>query len=245
MTWPVNPIQWISAFYRDKDYEETFWAQHNAIDIRVPQWTSIEAPMDWYVMHVTKPTSQDYSYVAIKHYDWFVTVYWHLSEVLVEEFQFIEKWQIFAKSWWEYWTFWAWYITTGPHLHFEVFKNMEYIDPFSVLDLSYIKNQELPAKYALKFEIDFKNRNWYDYQEMNSNSKVFELKWQNEIERQKYLITNYAAAWFNDWQMWIDESLDWAVDPSFVMCIWLAESWLWRNLTSAYNVWNVWNNDRW
>jgi hypothetical protein len=36
---------------------------------------------------------------------------------------------------------------------------MEYIDPFSVLDLSYIKNQELPAKYALKFEIDFKNKN--------------------------------------------------------------------------------------
>ena len=45
--------------------------------------------------------------------------------------------------------------------------------------------------------------------------------------------------------MWIDEALDWNVDPSLIMCIWLAESWLGKNLTTAYNIWNVWNNDRW
>jgi hypothetical protein len=29
------------------------------------------------------------------------------------------------------------------------------------------------------------------------------------------------------------------------MCIWLAESSLWRNLKTSYNVWNVWNVDSW
>ena len=245
LTWPVNPIQWITAYFRDKEYEQMFWAEHNAIDIKVPQWTSIEAPMDGYVIYMSKPTSQDYSYIALKHYDWFVTVYWHLSEILVEDFQYVEKWQIFARTGWEYWTYWAWYITTGPHLHFEVFQDKEYIDPLSVLDLSYIRYQVLPEKYSLKYEIDFRNTKWYDYVDASTNSKVFKLEWKDEIERQEYLIRNYAASWFNDWGVWIDESLNWWIDPSFVMCIWLAESWLWNNLTSAYNIWNVWNNDRW
>lgn len=244
LEWPVNPIQWITAYYRDRWYEETFWAQHNAVDIRVPQWTYVEAPMDWYVMYMRKPDSLDYSYMAIKHYDWYITVYWHLSEILVDEFQFVQKWEIIAKTGWEYGTFWAWYVTTWPHLHFEVFKDKEYIDPLAILDLTYIKYQKLPEKYELKYAIDFRNRNGYEYANLSSNSKILKLEWKTEIERQQYLINNYAAAWFRDWDMWINQSLDWWIDPSFVMCIWLAESGLGKSLVSAYNVWNVGNNDR-
>jgi len=29
------------------------------------------------------------------------------------------------------------------------------------------------------------------------------------------------------------------------MCIWLAESSLWRSLKTSYNVWNIWNVDSW
>lgn len=244
ISWPVNPVQWVSAYYKDDEYKELFWADHNAIDIKVPQWTSIESPMDWYVVYLRKPTDPDYSYVAIKHYDWFLTVYWHLSEIMVEQYEFVEKWQVFAKSGWEYWTYWAWYVTTWPHLHFEVFKDKEYIDPFSVLDLSYIKYQSLPSKYREKYYLDFKAKNWYNYSEASSNSKLFKLEWNNEIERQKSLISTYAVWEFRNWQIWVDEALDWNVDPSFVMCIWLAESSLWKNLTTPYNIWNVWNNDR-
>ena len=245
ISWPVNPVQWISAYYQDQEYKELFWANHNAIDIKVPQWTSIEAPMDWYVVYVRAPTDQDYSYLAIKHYDWFLTVYWHLSEVYVSQYEYVEKWQIFAKSGWEYWTAWAWYVTTWPHLHLEVFKDKEYIDPLSVLDLSYIKYQSLPSKYRDKYALDFEAKNGYAYAESGSNSKLFKVEWSNEIERQKYLISHYAVWAFSNWQMWIDEALDWNVDPSMVMCIGLAESSLWKNLTTPYNVWNVWNNDRW
>lgn len=243
-SWPVNPVRWVSAYFMDDEYKDLFWANHNAIDIVVPQWTSIEAPMDWYVVYLNPPNTQDYSYLAIKHYDWYLSVYGHLSEILVEQYEYVEKWQVIAKSGWEYGTAWAWYVTTGPHLHFEVFKDKQYIDPFSVLDLSYINYQWLPSKYRDKYNADYKHKNWYDYSEQSSNTKLFKLEWDNEVERQKYLISKYAIWAFNNWQMWIEEALDWSIDPSLVMCIWLAESWLGKNLTTAYNIWNVWNNDR-
>jgi hypothetical protein len=201
--------------------------------------------MDWYVVYLNEPDSEDYSYIALKHYDWYLTVYGHVSEIMVNEFDYIEKWQVFAKTWWEFWTNGAWFLTTWPHLHFEVFREEEYIDPLTVLDLSYIKFQKLPDHYKSKYYIDFQNRKGYSYKDTSSNSKVFHLEWSNEIERQKYLINKYAVWTFNNWQMWVDESLDWNIDPSLVMCIGLAETTLWKNLSTPYNIWNVGNNDRW
>ena len=243
--WPVEPRKWISAYFHDKWYKKDFWSEHEAIDIVAEQWTSIRAPADWYVVHIEPPTSEDYAYVAIKHFDWYMTVYGHVSDVLVKEFDFVKKWDVFAQTWWEFWTLGAWYITTWPHLHFEVFKDKHYIDPLTVLDLSYIQFTRLPEKYQFKFYSDFKKRRWYEFKNKTTNTRVFKLKWDTEIERQKYLINTYATTAFDDWQMWVDESLEWNIDPSFVMCIWLAETTLGVNLASPYNVWNVWNNDRW
>lgn len=244
--WPVQPTMWISAYFHDPEYKKYFWVRHDAIDIVAPQWTPIKAPADWYVVHITPPDSDDYAYVAIKHFNWYLTVYWHISDVFVKEFDFVKKWEVFAQTWWEFWTLWAWYMTTWPHLHFEVFKDKKYIDPLTVLDLSYIQFTNLPEKYEFKYYLDFKKRKWYEFKNKKTrNSRVFKLKWDTEIERQKYLINTYASPAFRNWQMWVQESLEWNIDPSFVMCIWLAETTLGNNLASAYNVWNVWNNDRW
>ncbi|MDD2907570.1 MAG: peptidoglycan DD-metalloendopeptidase family protein [Candidatus Gracilibacteria bacterium] len=244
MRWPVNPIQGLSTYYHDEEYKELFGAEHNAIDIKVPQGTSIESPMDGYVVYLNPPTTQDYSYLAVKHADGYLTVYGHLSEILVEQYEYVEKGQIIAKSGGEYGTMGAGYVTTGPHLHFEVFKDKQYLDPLSVLDLSYIKYQELPSKYREKYNSDFESKNGYNYSEQSENSKLFKLEGDNEVERQQYLISHYAVGTFNNWQMWIDEALDGNVDPSLVMCIGLAESGLGKNLTTAYNIGNVGNNDR-
>ncbi len=245
LDWPVSPHRWITSFYHDDWYKKEFWVDHNAIDIRVAQGTPIKAPMDWYVIFVQKPVSEDYSFVAIKHYDWYITVYWHLSEVLVSEYDYIKKWEIFAKTGWEFWTKWAGYITSWAHLHFETFKDKEYVDPLNLLDLSYLDYNNLPKKYRLKYLFDFKWRKGYEYKDVNSNTKVFRLEWKTEIERQKFLLSKYANPAFSNWQTWLDESLIWNIDPSLTMCIWLAESGLWTNLTTRYNIWNVWNNDRW
>jgi hypothetical protein len=74
---------------------------------------------------------------------------------------------------------------------------------------------------------------------------VFNIEWENEIERQKFLLNKYASKEFNDWEMWVEEAEEAHVDSSFIMCIWLAETWLWRHLKTENNVWNVWNTDSW
>ncbi len=245
LNWPITPAYWISAYFHDEDYKKEIWDDHEAIDIMTPQGSSVRAPADWYVVYVNPPDSTDYSYVALKHSDWMVTVYWHLSEVLVKKYDFVNAWDIFAKSGWEFWTKWAWILTTWPHLHFEVFQNQEWRDPLSFLDTSYLAYDTLPEKYKYKFFDDYKFRKWYEYWDVTKSKRWLKVEWLTEIERQKSLIWKYAKWSFNNWSMWVEESLDWNVDPTFVMCIWIAETWLWNHTKTANNIWNVWNTDSW
>ena len=244
-TWPVFPSLWISAYFTDAGYIDIFWDDHDAIDIVAPQWSLIKAPADGYVTHITYPESPDYSFLSIKHANGYVTVYGHLSEILVDEFDYVKKWQVFAKTWWEFGTNGAGFLTTGPHLHFAVYYNKEYKDPLNYLDLSYLSYEYLPQKYRFKYYADFRERRGYEFQNKTQEENTFRIEWDTEIERQKYLIQTYARSDFRDWNMWVQESLDWGIDPTFVMCIGLAESGLGRNMKTPYNVWNVWNTDSW
>jgi len=240
-SWPIPPSYGLSAYFRDDGYRELFWDDHDALDIKSPQWSFIRAAADGYVTYVEPPETPDYSFLAIKHADGFTTVYGHLSEILVEELEFVEEGQIIAKSGWEVWTNGAGYLSTGPHLHFEVFQHQEYVDPMNYMDISYVSFWALPQKYHFKFYDDFKIRKWYEYKQVRPRQwNTFHIEWDTETQRQKSLITQYAAPAFRNWSMWVEESLDGNVDPSFVMCLWLAESWLGRNLKTPFNVWNVW-----
>lgn len=243
--WPVAPAYGISAYFQDKSYEDEIGWEHNAVDIKTPQWSSVKSGADWYVIYINPPTTEAYSYVAIKHSDGFVTVYWHLSEVLVRQYDYVKEWEVFAKSWWEYGTNWAWYLSTWPHLHFEVFQNKDFVDPLEFLDTSYITYAELPEKYKYKFYNDFKIRKWYEFEEVTKSKRWLKVEWLTEIERQKSLLDKYAMWWFRDWNMWIEEAIDGNIDPTFVMCIWIAETGLWKHTKTENNVWNVWNTDSW
>lgn len=247
-SWPVAPNNWLSAYFKDPDYEDVVWTSHDAIDIRTPQWTDVVAPADGYITYLRSPTDQNYAYVVLKHADGYITVYGHVSEILYPKFTFVKAWEVFAKSWWELWTNWAWYMTTWPHLHFEVYKDKSYIDPLDVLDLTVLWEDNLPnnQKYVYKFLDDYRERNGSDYDwDLTTEIKMFTLDWETEVDRQKDLLNNYAVWDFKNWDMWVEEWISWNIDPSFLMCVWLAESWLWRNLKTPYNVWNVWNTDSW
>lgn len=242
--WPVSPKLGISSFYRWENYTKLFGSEHDAIDIVANQGTIITAPADGYVIYLNEPKVWEYSFLALKHADGYVTVYGHLNEINVQAFDYVRKGQIFAKSWGAYGTKWAWLMTTGPHLHFEVFQNEESLDPLNHLDLSYVNYSNLLDKYKIKFESDFRIRKWYDYSKAVDSGRVFKLNGFTEVERQKDLIERYTHPNFRDWDMWVEESLNGNIDPTFTMCVWLAESGLWRNTLTQNNVWNIWNNDR-
>lgn len=245
LSWPIEPINGISAQFNDAEYIQALWADHWAIDLPINQWSDLKAAADWYVIYILPPESEEYAYVALKHANWYVTVYGHINEISVEKYDFVKRGEVFAKSWWVPWTLWAWYLSTWAHLHFEVFFEKELSDPLQFLDLSYLKIDSIPKKYVYKFYGDFKARMWYEYDGEKEASNVFRLSGWNEIERQKNLLNKYASNQFQNWDIWVEESIDGWIDPSFVMCIWLAETGLGRSLKTPYNVWNVWNTDSW
>ena len=243
--WPLYPYYGISAFFNDEDYRKEFGTNHGAIDIITPQGSPIKAPADGYVVFISPPTSSDYAFIALKHANGYVTVYGHISEILVHDLDFIQKGQVFAKSGGEYWTNGAWVLTTWPHVHFEVWKDKVLQDPLEHLDTSYLSYKTIPDKYKYKFSSDFKLRKGFSYEESlrEDGKQIFKIEGDTEVERQKSLLTKYAAPAFKDWNIWVEESLDGNIDPTFVMCIWLAETGLGNHLKTAYNVWNVGNTD--
>lgn len=248
LKWPVKPKKWISTFFHDAWYIALFWEDHEAIDIPTPQWTDIKAPADWYVIYINKPTAKWYSFVALKHSNWIITVYWHLSKVLVKQMQIVKEWEVFAKSWWTPWTAWAWPMTSWAHLHFEVWKDKKLQDPLNFLNISYLKPESLPSIYFSKYKKDYKARTWKEFKwilKSNRKSRTFKITWNTEIERQKNFLKKYASWPFKNWWLWVQEWIESKIDPTFLMCVWLAETWLWRNLKTPYNVWNVWNTDSW
>ncbi len=247
--WPIETKNLrISTYFHDNWYIRMFWEDHDAIDIPAKQWTEIKAPADAYVIYIQKPTKKWYWYIALKHSDWFVTVYWHISSVLVKDLEIIKKWEVFAKTWWTPWTLWAWPMTTWPHLHFEVWKEKKLVDPVTFLNISKINTENLPSIYFSKYKKDYKARTWNEFKwklESKRKSRTFKITWNNEIERQKNFLRKYWVWWFKNWSLWVEEGIEASIDPTFLMCVWLAETWLWKNLKTPYNIWNVWNTDSW
>jgi GH24 family phage-related lysozyme (muramidase) len=116
-------------------------------------------------MYVKDPVDEWYAYVVLKHTSWFITVYWHVSEVFVKKYDVVKAWEVFARSWWEFWTNWAWLMTTWPHLHFEVRKDRQVVDPLDYLDLTKIPYEKLPnvQKYLDKYASDYEEKYGYKY----------------------------------------------------------------------------------
>lgn len=82
---------------------------------------------------------------------------------------------------------------------------------------------------------------------LNSNNKgtttrlplsqtKFILIGNNENERQLYLLSKYATPDFQDLKIWKSTALANKIDPSFMMCVGLAESTLGQHLKTQYNI---------
>lgn len=186
------------------------------------QSSEVRSPMPGYVYFVNSPTKNGYGYFAIKHPNGFVTVYGHVSEIKVEKHDFVEAGQLIALSGGAPGTPGAGVMSSGPHLHFEVWENRETVDPLRYLDLTYLRFESLTNKYKYKFIEDLKLR--YGYMANTTKYDSFVLRGSTEIERQKYLLERYAYGTFDDWNAWTEEAVSAKLDPSFLMCIGLAET---------------------
>lgn len=146
LAWPVSPALGLSALFQDESYRKALGVVHNAVDIRIVQGSKVRAAADGVISKVAD-NGFAYSYIIIAHPDRMLTLYGHLSEILVEEGQIVRQGQVIGLSGGIPGTKGAGWLTTGAHLHFEVFKNFVHVDPLDFLPLEFVPIASLPEKY--------------------------------------------------------------------------------------------------
>ncbi|MFH0838109.1 MAG: peptidoglycan DD-metalloendopeptidase family protein [Patescibacteria group bacterium] len=138
--WPVPPNK-LTALFHDPTYPKK-WGIHQAIDIRAKQFTEIKAPANAYVFQ-TKDNGNGYNYIVLAHKNNLVTVYGHVSEIMVTPGTVVRKGEVIGLSGGTPGTKGAGLQTTGPHLHLEVWYKGESVNPLNYLPLS-----EMPIEYV-------------------------------------------------------------------------------------------------
>jgi len=95
---------------------------HNGIDIDVPVGTTVRAAASGKVQYTGEDPEGYGTVLILQHADGYLTVYGHLSSILVSKGQYVEVGQPIAESG-------NTGVSTGPHLHFEI-RNGEFpVDP--------------------------------------------------------------------------------------------------------------------
>ncbi len=128
--WPVEPALGISAYFMDEGYKERFKVEHYAIDIPTNQGTPVSAAADGLVKDVVDH-GLGYSYMTIDH-GGYVTVYGHLSRFDVQPGQRVKAGERIGLSGGTP-GLPGGGSSTGPHLHFGVYKDGKPVDPLKYL----------------------------------------------------------------------------------------------------------------
>lgn len=131
LVWPINPVYGISAHYMDTEYEDIFGREHPAIDIPIEQGSQIFAAAPGVVERVVD-NGMGYSYIILRH-GGVATLYGHISRFLVSEGQEVDVGMAIAESGGRPGSPGAGRLSTGPHLHFEVFYQGEHQNPLDFL----------------------------------------------------------------------------------------------------------------
>lgn len=132
LDWPIYPTRGISAYFMDPSYSSVFGINHYAIDIPTSQGSSIHAPASGYIIKY-RDAGYGYSYIVLYHGEGLSTVYGHVSASFVQEGQHVNRGDIIGLTGGMPGTRGAGWLTTGPHLHFEVRVNGVPVDPLNYL----------------------------------------------------------------------------------------------------------------
>lgn len=134
MSWPVEPTAGISAEFADAAYEDIFHMPHEAIDIPVVQGTPVRSAASGTVINVAD-NGLGYSYIIVRHRG-FATLYGHMSGFKAQKGDSVAEGQIIGLSGGIPGTKGAGPMTTGAHLHFELIRDGQKIDPMPYLPYS-------------------------------------------------------------------------------------------------------------
>ncbi len=126
---PLKVRYWLSSSYgwRDSPFNTGSRSFHGGIDMAVAQGTPIYPAMDGKV--TTAGYNATYgNYVIVTHHSGYKTLYGHMSKITCQKGNFVyaQKTQIGLVG--------STGLSTGPHLHFTVYKNGNTINPLSVLN---------------------------------------------------------------------------------------------------------------
>lgn len=121
LRWPVAKV--ITSPFGHRIGLEQYGIFHTGTDLGVPSGTPVRAAAAGRVMNLSGWYQQGYGWgVFIDHGNGVVTVYGHNSALTVSPGQYVQQGDVIALSGQ---TGWA----TGPHVHYEVRINGQYVDP--------------------------------------------------------------------------------------------------------------------
>jgi murein DD-endopeptidase MepM/ murein hydrolase activator NlpD len=117
------------GFEPSASYHGTFYPHfHSGLDFAAPENTPVHAAADGIVLLATSSRDSQGNligygnYVVIAHPNGFVTLYGHLNGFSVKEGQVVHQGEIVGQEG-------STGLSTGPHVHFEIRHNNEWVDP--------------------------------------------------------------------------------------------------------------------
>ncbi len=238
-SWPISTEQGFWFHFRDQKYYNAQQIHHTGLDIITKAWKEVTAMNDGYIIATRSMSPKSLGVVIMKHRNGFMTIYRNIQPKKdIALFSIIKKGQVI----WN--TGSAVEHSEKNNLHIEMYLRGNLIDPIEKMSFENTDIKNIPARYGWKYIDDLKKtKKDIDINLIQKTIGFFYIPGNDEIERQKNMIEKYAGTAFRDQKMWIEESISESVDPSFVLCVWFAESTLGQNLTTSGNIGNVGNTD--
>lgn len=237
-SWPAAPERGFGYHFRDQKYYTAMNQHHTGLDILVPPETPIHAMGDGYILIKQNPNSNFPGIVIVKHPGGLMSMYTGVIPGEQALFSQVKTGDIIATAR-EYSQH-----SGKNNVHIELYENGIQTDPLDKLDMASLSTSIIPARYGWKYIDDLrKNESVVNVAALKKDIGFFHLEWETESERQQKLLETYASSDFQLRDVWVEESIAESIDPTFVLCVGLAESTLGKNLTTDGNIGNVWNTD--
>lgn len=125
---PLRARYWLSSPYgwRDSPFNEGKRTFHGGMDMAIGQGTPVYAALDGKVTQTGYNATYG-NYVIITHHSGYKSLYGHLSAITCKKGNFVYTTTMIGKVG-------STGMSTGPHLHFTVYKNGKTVNPASLLN---------------------------------------------------------------------------------------------------------------